>query len=117
MNTEVQFRNLDRTESLDQYLRDKIESVAEDFFKHDPDTHITVRVETIRARVEGRKPLFMCEVILKPTKSKGTIKLVKTSNNFFDATHKTVMSLKNILGRRSERLTYARKHEDRRVSA
>ncbi len=117
MHTDVLFRHIDRTESLNNYLHEKAEAIAEDFFKHDPDAHVTVRVEIVRGRIAARKPSFRCEVILKPTKSRETIKVVKASDNFFEAAQKSIQALKRTLSRRSERLAYDRKHEDRRNTA
>lgn len=96
MQTEIFYRNIGRTENLESYLLEKTESVIEPYLKYDNNAHLTVRVETVRSRNQNnRKPHYTCEVILKPSFKKGTIKVQKTGTNFFEAVSKTTSALKH----------------------
>ena len=103
MQTDIYYRDITRTENLEAYLLEKVEGACGDFFKYDSAAHLTVRVETDRHRSHARKPNYICEVILKPTRSKGVIKISKSDENFNRAVMKTVDTLKSVLRRRSSR--------------
>ena len=103
MQTDIYYRDITRTENLEAYLLEKVEGACGDFFKYDSAAHLTVRVETDRHRTHARKPNYICEVILKPTRSKGVIKISKSDESFKRAVMKTVDTLKSVLRRRSSR--------------
>lgn len=103
MQTDIYYRGISRTENLESFLMQRLEAAWGDFFKYDSDAHLTVRVETDRHRTQNRKPSYTCEVILKPTKTRGTIKIRKSDVSFKRAVAMTVTSLKAILRRRSDR--------------
>ncbi len=103
MQTDIYYRDVSRTENLESFLMERLEAACGDFFKYDSDAHLTVRVETDRHRTHSRKPSYTCEVILKPTKSRGVIKIRKSDLSFKRAVALTVASLKTVLRRRSSR--------------
>ncbi|MBO9665581.1 MAG: HPF/RaiA family ribosome-associated protein [Bdellovibrio sp.] len=103
MQTDIYYRDITRTENLEAYLLEKVEGACEEFFKFDSGAHLTVRVETDRHRTHARKPSYTCEVILKPTRSRGVIKIRKSDESFKRALMKTVDSLKSVLRKRSGR--------------
>ncbi|MDG0815190.1 HPF/RaiA family ribosome-associated protein [Bdellovibrio svalbardensis] len=103
MQTDIYYRDVTRTENLENFLMERLEAACGDFFKYDSDAHLTVRVETERHRTHNRKPSYTCEVILKPTKSRGVIKIRKSDTSFKRAVALTVASLKTVLRRRSSR--------------
>lgn len=103
MQTDIYYRDITRTENLEAYLLEKVEGACEDFFKYDSAAHLTVRVETERHRTHARKPSYTCEVILKPTRSRGVIKIRKSDESFKRAVMKSVDTLKSVLRRRSSR--------------
>ena len=103
MQTDIYYRDITRTENLEAFLMERLEAACGHFFKYDSDAHLTVRVETDRHRTHSRKPSYTCEVILKPTKSRGVIKIRKSDENFKRAVAMTVASLKTVLRRRSSR--------------
>ncbi|WP_413582805.1 HPF/RaiA family ribosome-associated protein [Bdellovibrio sp. HCB288] len=111
MQTDIYYRDITRTENLEAYLLEKVEASIQDFFKYDSAAHLTVRIETDRHRTQARKPSYTCEVILKPTHSKGIIKISKSDESFKKAVMKTVDSLKSVLRRRSSKKAMHRRHD------
>ena len=117
MNTTVFFRDIGKTEALENYLQEKVESATEDFMKYDAETMLTVRVESERRRTENRRPAFVCELILKPSHQKGTLKVRKNGEDFHTAVNDATAALRTILRRRSTRKSQHRRHEhDREMS-
>jgi ribosome-associated translation inhibitor RaiA len=111
MQTDIYYRDITRSDGLESYLLEKVEGAIEYFFKYDSGAHLTVRVETDRHRTSARKPHYTCEVILKPTRSKGIIKVKKSDENFRKSVAMTVSALKSILGRRSSKKHQHRRHD------
>jgi ribosome-associated translation inhibitor RaiA len=99
MQTDIYYRDITKTDALENYLLERVERVAEGFFKWDRGAHLTVRVEADRRRKSTRKPSYTCEVILKPMRSKGVIKVLKSDENFKACVAKTTFALKNILSK------------------
>jgi len=105
------FRDIGKTESLDAYLSEKVGSTIESFLKYDENASVTIRIELDRHRTQGRKPSFNCEIILKPTHQKGTIKVHKNGEDFYSAVNAATAALRAILRRRSTRKAQHRRHE------
>lgn len=103
MQTDIHYRDVTKTESLETFLTDKIETLVEKYLKDDPDAHLTVRVETERHRTQNRKPAFTCELILKPTHSRSVIKIKKTNEDFYACVGDAADALKNLLVHRSSK--------------
>jgi ribosomal subunit interface protein len=103
MQTDIFFRDLGRTEALENYLLEKINAAAASFMRTDELAHVTVRVSSERHRTGSRKPSFACELILKPTHQKRTYKAVKVAEDFYTAVNGAAQALKNTLSRRSGR--------------
>ncbi|WP_413943554.1 HPF/RaiA family ribosome-associated protein [Bdellovibrio sp. HCB-162] len=103
MQTDIYYRDITKTENLEAYLLEKVEGAIEDFFKYDSGAHLTVRVESDRHRTSTRKPSYICEVILKPSRMRTVIKVRKTDENFKACVAKTVSALKVILSKRSSK--------------
>lgn len=101
MQTDIYYRDITKTENLEDYLLEKVERGVEEFFKNDSGAHLTVRVETDRRRSHARKPSYICEVILKPTYERNVIKVRKTDENFKKCVARTVAALKGVLSKRS----------------
>lgn len=101
MKTNIYYRDITRTENLEEFLLEKTQGAVENFFKYDANAHLTVRVDTNRHRTDARKPSFECEVILKPTRTRGVIKVRKSGANFHAVVAETTEALKKILRRRS----------------
>lgn len=112
MQTDIHYRDITRTDYLEAYLLDKIEGVVEKFMSHDPNAHLVVRVETERHRTQNRKPVFICEVILKPTHSRRVLKVRKSHDDFFSCVASTTEALKKVLQRRSSRRATLRRHPE-----
>lgn len=111
MQTDIYYRDITKTENLEAYLLDKVESSVEDFFKYDRDAHLTVRVECDRRRSQSRKPSYICEVILKPSHHRNVIKVRKTDEDFKKCVARTVSALKVILSKRSTFKAQHRRHD------
>jgi ribosome-associated translation inhibitor RaiA len=111
MQLNVVFRDISRTESLEEYLYDKVVSAAEGFLKYDRNATATVRVEPVRHRTDNRKPAYICEIILKPSQQKGTLKVHKNGEDLRSAVIDATTALRTILRRRSTRMSQHRRHE------
>jgi len=111
MQTDIYYRDITKTENLEAYLLEKVEGAVEDFFKYDSGAHLTVRVETDRHRTHTRKPSYICEVILKPSRLRNVIKVRKTDENFKRCVANTVGALKSILSKRSSRKSQHGRHD------
>jgi len=111
MRIQTLFRNLGKSEALETYVQDKIYASIEQFLKYEPNATVAVRVDLERRRSQNRKPSFACEVIVKSTRSKQTIKVNKTAEDFHSAVSEASAALKNVMGRRSGRKSQHRRHE------
>ena len=109
MQTDIYYRDITRTENLESYLMERVVGAIEDFFVQDPNAHVTVRVETDRHRTDVRKPHYVCEVILKPSRLKKVIKVHKNDESFKDCVAKTVSALKASVSREADKRTDRRK--------
>jgi ribosomal subunit interface protein len=114
MQMQTLFRDLGKTETLEAYLTEKIGASIESFLKYDPDSTATVRVELDRRRSQNRKPFFICEVIVKPTHQKRTLKVSKSGRDFYTAVSEAAAALRTILRRNSARRSQHRRHEHSR---
>lgn len=111
MQIQTIFRDLGKTDALESYLKEKIGASIESFLKYDPNTTATVRIELDRRRSQNRKPAFICEVLVKPTHQKQTIKVSKSGEDFYTAASEAAAALRTILRRRSARKSQHRRHE------
>ena len=102
MQTDIYYGDITKTDNLESYLMEKVEGAVTNFFKYDDSAHLTVRVTTTRHRTSSRKPAYICEVILKPTHTKATMKVCKTDESFKACVAKTVAALKHVLSKRSD---------------
>lgn len=103
MLTDIYYRDITRTEHLESYLLDKIEGLVEKFIREDVNAHLTVRVETERHRTQNRKPVFTCEVILKPTHSKKILKVKKSGEDFYTCVSEINDAMRKMLQKLSSR--------------
>lgn len=103
MQTDIYYRDITRTDNLENFLLDKVEGTIGDYFKYDPSAHVTVRVDTERHRTAARKPRYMCEVIVKSSRSRSIVKVRKTDENFQVCVNSTVNALRNALSRKFSR--------------
>jgi ribosomal subunit interface protein len=111
MRIQTLFRSLDKSEALQAYLEQKIGASVENFLKYQPNTTAAVRIELDRRRSQTRKPLFHCEIILKPTRSKQPIKISKHAEDVYSAVSEATAALKTVLSRRSAKKAQHRRHE------
>ena len=82
MQIDIYYGDITRTESLEHYLDDKIETSLGDFLRNDKGAHVTMRVQQDRHRTVNRKPHYTVEILLKISWSKSLIKVVKSGDNF-----------------------------------
>lgn len=111
MQTEIYYGDISRTENLENYLRETVEAVADEFLKNDRAAHLTVRVLSEKPRTPTRRPLYTCEVIVKTSRGKGIIKVKKSDFSFKTCVAKVSNSLRIALARQSDlRTTFRRRH-------
>lgn len=101
MNIEVVTKGFQKTDSMSQYLQAETLDVIEPFLKNDRDVHLRVIVDEISHRTDGRKPQFVCEILLKTAASKRFFKVQKNSSDFREAVTKASQAMREILRRRS----------------
>jgi len=111
MQTDIYYRDITKTENLEAYLLERVEGAIEEFFKYDSGAHLTVRVETDRHRTQTRKPSYICEVILKPSRLRTVIKVQKNDENFKRCVAKTVSALKVIMSKKSSLKSQHHRHD------
>lgn len=109
MLTDIYYRDITRSEYLESYLLDKIEGLVEKFMHKDVNAHLTVRVETERHRTQNRKPVFICEVVLKPSHSKKIIKVRKSGEDFYNCVGEITDAMRKMLQKLSSRRTSQKK--------
>jgi ribosome-associated translation inhibitor RaiA len=118
MQTDIYYRDITKSEHLENYLMDKVEGAIENFLKYERDAHLTVRVDKARERKGTRGPLYKCEVVLKPVHSRSIIKVSKQDEDFATCVNKTVVALKKILSRRSSiKAEHRRRDRTREVAS
>lgn len=103
MQTDIFYRDITKTENLEDFLTSKVEGMVAKYLKDDEDSHLTVRVETERRRSQNRKPAFTCELILKPTHTKSVLKVKKTNEDFYTCIGDAISALKSLLSHRASR--------------
>lgn len=101
MQTDIYYRDITRTENLENYLMEKVEKILSEYLKYDSDAHVTVRVETDRHRTNARRPNYLCEILVKTSWLKNPIKVQKSDPNFRTCVAKCGSALKVILSKQS----------------
>lgn len=109
MQTDIYYRDITKTDNLEAYLMEKVEGAVGGLLKYDSSAHITVRVETDRGRSQTRRPSYMCEVIVKPTRAKQVIKVLKTGEDFGICVAKAVAAIKSQLVKVSDKKIHHRR--------
>lgn len=102
MLTHVHYRDIERTEALENFLLERTEDIISNYIKNENFTNILVKVETIRHRTHTRKPVYNCEIIIKPTHQKRVIKVNKNDENFYACVAKATRALEGQLRKRSD---------------
>lgn len=103
MKTDIIYRDISRTDGLEEYILSHTQEFIENFFQDDEDAHLTVRIETDRHRADSRKPHYACELILKPTHIKKVYKVQKTDNSFKKCVAKSMAALRLIVRKTHDR--------------
>ena len=106
MKTQVTIKDFERTEGLENFLRDKFESCISQFYTRHDNTQLSVRAQEDRHRTANRKPSFLCEVNLKMPNSKLLFHVKRTGKNFYDCVEQVSSALREIM-RRQHRQTVA----------
>jgi ribosome-associated translation inhibitor RaiA len=105
MSAHYFFQDFNRVNHLESFLSEKIQSVVDRFIP-DGRYDLTMRVQTISARKEHKKPNFLCEIRLDSPQSPISIIVKKQGANFYRAAFQVAQALKTILRRQSSRRTH-----------
>ena len=111
MQIDIIVRDLDKSETIEAHIMNKLGSTIENFLKNDENGHATVRIEMERHRTLNRRPSYSCEVIVKPSYQRRTIKVSKSGEDFHAAANEAAAALRTVLRRRSARKYQHRRHE------
>ncbi len=115
MQTNIHYRDVARTEHLEAYLLDRIEGLADKFLHDDLNAHLMVKVEEERHRSEYRKPVFTCEVVLKPSHTRRILKVKKSGTDFYECVSDLVDAFKNVLAKHSSKMNFKSSRKERRL--
>jgi len=109
MRTEILFKDIRRSEYIENFISDKVEILTDKLIQPDSDLHVIVRVEKDRQKTDNRHPIFHCEVTIKSGVSAKPLVINKQDRNIFRAIVSSFDTLKVVLGKTHDRL-----HHDRR---
>jgi hypothetical protein len=109
MRTDILFKDFKRSEYIENFVTEKIDSIVERLVAPDNDTHVTVRLEKSRERTDQRRPHFQCEIIVKSGMSSKIYKTVKNDRNIFRSIVCSFDSMKTLLGKTHDRLRHDRR--------
>jgi hypothetical protein len=115
MRTETVFKDIRRSEYVQDFIDEKVDVLVEKLIQPDSDLHIAVRLEKVRARTPNRQGLYQCEVFVKSGMSDKVYKTVRQDRNLFRAVVASFDALKVVLGKTHDRLRHDRRR--RRVPA
>jgi len=104
MRTDILFKEIRRSNYLEDFISDKIDVLVEKLAGPDNDTHVTVRVEKCRERTNLRHPIFQCEITVKSGMSPKIFKVTKSDRNIFRAIVSGFDALKVNLSKSHDRL-------------
>ena len=104
MQTQIVIRDFERTENLEDYLRDKIEESLSPFLQNYENSTIFVKVQEDRHRSLTRKPHFQCEVRIKLHRKKMFITVRKEGDHFYDCVQKVSDTLREVMGRKHHQM-------------
>lgn len=109
MRNEIIFKDIHRSEYIENFVNEKIETLAEKIRQFDSDMHLSVRLQEDRQGTPLRHPIFHCEVSVKSGVNENPYVVSKQDRNLFRAIVACFDALKVIMGKTHERL-----HHDRR---
>ncbi|MEZ0392677.1 MAG: HPF/RaiA family ribosome-associated protein [Pseudobdellovibrionaceae bacterium] len=103
MRAEFITKGFDKTESMDDFLREHCLALVDSYLKNEKDVHLRVSIDEDSHRNQARKPHFVCEFQIKTAGSRKYLKTHKTSSDFYNAVNGAVKAMKHILQKRSDR--------------
>jgi ribosome-associated translation inhibitor RaiA len=109
MRTDILFKDIRRSDYIENFVGDKIDQLIDRLVSWDADTHITVRLEKAKERTALRHPVYQCELTIKSGESPCVHKTVRADRNVFRAIVAAFTTMKQILAKQHDRL-----HKDRR---
>ena len=109
MRTEIFFKDIRRSEYIENFINDKIETPTDKLVHPDSDLHAMVRVEENRQRTSNRHPAFRCEITLMSGVTTRPLVIVKQDRNIFRAIVSSFDTLKVVLSKTHERLRHDRR--------
>jgi ribosome-associated translation inhibitor RaiA len=109
MRSDIIFKDIQRSEYIENFVNEKIDALAEKIQQFDSDLHLCVRLQEDRQGTPMRHPIFHCEVSFKAGINENPYVVSRQDRNLFRAIVACFDALKVILGKTHERL-----HHDRR---
>ena len=109
MRTDIIFKDLNRSEYVENFVNEKIDNIVDRLTDGDRDTHVSVRIAKSKERTDTRQPIYHCEVMLKSGMSSKVYKTVRNDRNIFGCITACFDSMKTVLGKTHDRLRHDRR--------
>jgi len=109
MRTDIIFKDMHRSDYVENFVSEKVDYLVDRLVSPDNDTHVSVRIAKSKERTDLRQPIYRCEVILKSGMSSKHYKTVKGDRNLFRCITTSFDSMKTMLGKSHDRLRHDRR--------
>jgi ribosome-associated translation inhibitor RaiA len=113
MRNELYLKDIRRTESIENFVNEKVHQLTDKLIQPDSDLHVDVRITKDRKRTAARKPSYQCEVLVKSGMSAKIYKAIRHDESMYRAIVASFQALKHLLGDAHDRI----RHERRRHGA
>jgi ribosome-associated translation inhibitor RaiA len=109
MRNELYLKDIRRTEGIENFVNEKVQTLTDKLVQGDSDLHVDVRIAKERQRVGSRKPSYICEVLVKSGMSSKMFKVIRHDNSLMRAVVNSFDALKHVLGKAHDRLRHDRR--------
>lgn len=111
MKIQVHYKNIAMSESINNFIKDELESMFQKYRAHNPT--VDVYIESIRARTANRHPIFSCEFIYKTGNDRAAQKIVREGRDLFMLISDSIYVVEQRLGEHSARKADHRRYQRR----
>ena len=111
MKIQVHYKNIAMSESINDFIRGELQTMFEKYRAHNPT--VDVYIESIRARMDNRHPIFSCEFIYKTASERSTQKIVREGRDLFTLISDSISVVEQRMGELSARKADHRRYQRR----
>jgi ribosome-associated translation inhibitor RaiA len=111
MKIQVHYKNIAMSESVNNFIRAELETMFQKYRAHHPT--VDVYIESIRARMENRHPIFSCEFIYKTAADPSIQKVVREGRDLFTLISDSISVVEQRMGELSARKADHRRYQRR----